>query len=52
MSFCLGIVLVLMRYPIIGMLLELYGMVILFGSYFPMLLSVLSQVGSVEICDA
>ena len=40
----------MMRYPIIGMLLELYGMVVLFGSYFPMLLSMLRQVGSVDLC--
>ncbi|KAK8793580.1 hypothetical protein JH06_1123 [Blastocystis sp. subtype 4] len=39
-----GIVLVLMRWTIIGMIMEGYGIIVLFGSYFPMLLSFLRQV--------
>ena len=48
LSFFSGIVLVLMRWAIIGMILECYGMVVLFGSYFPMLLSLIRQVVTCE----
>lgn len=51
MAFFSGVALVMMRHPIIGMLLELYGMVVLFGSYFPMLVSMLRQVGFAQKCD-
>ena len=43
-SFFGGITLVLLRWPITGMILECYGIIRLFGSYFPMILGMLRQV--------
>ena len=34
----------LMKWPVFGMLLEMYGIIRLFGSYFPMIFTVLHQV--------
>ena len=34
----------MMRWPIVGMIIEMYGMVRLFGSYFPMIFSMIRQV--------
>ena len=39
-----GVFLVLMKWPVFGMLLELYGIIRLFGSYFPMIFTMLHQV--------
>mmetsp|Transcript_19832 Transcript_19832/g.28670 ORF Transcript_19832/g.28670 Transcript_19832/m.28670 type:complete len:140 (-) Transcript_19832:323-742(-) len=35
LSFFGGIVLVMMRWPILGMILQLYGLIYLFGQFFP-----------------
>eukprot|EP00540_Astrosyne_radiata_P002959 CAMPEP_0116832482 /NCGR_PEP_ID=MMETSP0418-20121206/5917_1 /TAXON_ID=1158023 /ORGANISM="Astrosyne radiata, Strain 13vi08-1A" /LENGTH=96 /DNA_ID=CAMNT_0004461849 /DNA_START=369 /DNA_END=659 /DNA_ORIENTATION=+ len=37
LSFFGGIVLVMMRWPILGMILQLYGLIYLFGQFFPIL---------------
>ena len=34
----------LMKWPVFGMLLEMYGIIRLFGSYFPMIFTMLHQV--------
>ena len=34
----------MVRWPILGMIIELYGIVRLFGSYFPMIFSMIRQV--------
>ncbi|CAB9527420.1 Vesicle transport protein GOT1B [Seminavis robusta] len=34
-SFFLGIILVMIRWPIVGMILQLYGLIYLFGQFFP-----------------
>ncbi|CBK19755.2 uncharacterized protein [Blastocystis hominis] len=39
-----GVFLVLMKWPVFGMLLEMYGIIRLFGSYFPMIFTMLHQV--------
>eukprot|EP00541_Cyclophora_tenuis_P019584 CAMPEP_0116556532 /NCGR_PEP_ID=MMETSP0397-20121206/8747_1 /TAXON_ID=216820 /ORGANISM="Cyclophora tenuis, Strain ECT3854" /LENGTH=139 /DNA_ID=CAMNT_0004081909 /DNA_START=139 /DNA_END=558 /DNA_ORIENTATION=- len=36
-SFFGGIVLVMMRWPVFGMILQLYGLIYLFGQFFPIL---------------
>ena len=44
MCFFGGMFLVLLRWPIFGMILEFSGIIRLFGSYFPMILALLRQV--------
>ncbi|XP_023334188.1 vesicle transport protein GOT1B [Eurytemora carolleeae] len=60
-AFLGGIVVLLSGYPFIGMLIEAYGFVALFGGFFPMAISFLRQVpvislllalpGVSDICD-
>lgn len=38
-----GIVIVLVGWPVIGMLIELFGIVNLFGNFFPIVLSIMKQ---------
>ncbi|KAK8794837.1 hypothetical protein WA158_001818 [Blastocystis sp. Blastoise] len=38
-----GVLLVLFRWPITGMIVEAYGMIYLFGRFFPMIVSFLSH---------
>lgn len=38
-----GIILVLLKYPIIGMLIELFGIINLFGNFFPVVLTIVKQ---------
>jgi hypothetical protein len=42
--FALGVILVLMRWSVIGMLVEIIGMVEMFGTFLPMVVSVLRGV--------
>ena len=48
-AFLGGIVVLLSGYPFIGMLIEAYGFVALFGGFFPMAISFLRQVSGINL---